>query len=109
MRRMSQVKFVVGRLVRRRFGPRLTVTLSSSRARRALRSAEGWKGSTLILFTASLIGCAVFAASDEFHQSFVPSRTSSMNDVIIDICGAAIALAICVALASRNVFKQNRA
>jgi VanZ family protein len=75
---------------------------------RALRSAESWKRSTLILFTVSLVGCAVFAGSDEFHQSFVPSRTSSVNDVIIDICGAAIALAICVALASRNVLKRKR-
>jgi VanZ family protein len=74
----------------------------------ALRSAESWKRSIRILFTTSLIACAVFAASDEFHQSFVASRTSSMNDVIIDICGAAIALAICVALASRNVLKQKR-
>src|SRR5690242_14468062 len=65
---------------------------------RALRSAENWKRSTLILFAVSLIGCAVFAASDEFHQSFVPSRTSSVNDVMIDIFGAGIALAICVAL-----------
>src|SRR5947209_5414196 len=75
---------------------------------RALRSAESWKRSTLILFTVSLLGCAVFAATDEFHQSFIPSRTSSVNDVIIDICGAAIALAICVALTSRNVLKQKR-
>jgi VanZ family protein len=75
---------------------------------RALRGAESWKRSTLMLFSTSLIGCAVFAASDEFHQSFVPSRSSSVNDVIIDICGAAIALAICVALASRNVLKENR-
>lgn len=76
---------------------------------RALRSAENWKRSTLILFTVSLIGCAVFAASDEFHQSFVPSRTSSVNDVMIDIFGAGIALAICVALESRNVLKEKRA
>lgn len=76
---------------------------------RALRSAENGERSTLILFTVSLIGCAVFAASDEFHQSFVPSRTSSVNDVMIDIFGAGIALAICVALESRNVLKEKRA
>jgi len=39
MRRMSQVRFVVGRLVRRRFGPRLTETLYNSRALRVLQSA----------------------------------------------------------------------
>ena len=76
---------------------------------RALRGAVVWKSTTLILFAISLIGCAVFAVSDEFHQSFVPSRTSSGKDVMIDICGATIGLAICVALGSRKVLKQNRA
>src|SRR5690242_15021856 len=41
---------------------------------RALVSVH-WKSSTLLAI--SLAGCAVFAASDEFHQSFIPSRTSS--------------------------------
>ena len=76
---------------------------------RALRSAAVWKSTTSILFAVSLIGCAIFAASDEFHQSFVPSRTSSVNDVIIDICGATIGLVICVALGSRKVLKEKRA
>jgi VanZ family protein len=49
-----------------------------------------------------LFASAVFAASDEIHQSFVPSRTASPNDVMIDICGAAIALAICFALRRRS-------
>ena len=45
---------------------------------------------------------AVFAASDELHQSFIPSRTASIKDVMIDTCGAAIALALCVALRRRR-------
>jgi len=45
---------------------------------------------------------AVFAASDEFHQSFIPSRTASVKDVMIDTCGAAIALALCVKLRRRS-------
>ncbi len=65
-----------------------------------------WKSS--ISLTISLLGCAIFAASDEFHQSFVPSRTSSVYDVMIDICGAVIGLAICIALASRKVVKEQR-
>jgi VanZ family protein len=28
-----------------------------------------------------------YAAGDEFHQSFVPSRTASIYDVMIDFCG----------------------
>lgn len=36
----------------------------------------------------SLVLAASYAASDEFHQSFVPSRQSSVEDVLIDTCGA---------------------
>jgi VanZ family protein len=35
----------------------------------------------------SLIFIVVFAASDELHQAFVPSRTASVGDVIIDTLG----------------------
>lgn len=38
--------------------------------------------------------CIAVAATDEFHQSFVPSRTSSPWDVAIDAAGAAVFLAI---------------
>ncbi len=38
---------------------------------------------------------ASYAAFDEFHQSFVPSRTSSARDVLIDSAGALIGLGIC--------------
>ena len=36
--------------------------------------------------------CLLYAASDEFHQSFVPTREASVRDVLIDGCGAAVAL-----------------
>jgi len=45
---------------------------------------------------------AGFAASDEFHQSFFATRTASIRDAMIDTCGAAIALALCVALRRRS-------
>ncbi len=35
-----------------------------------------------------------YAASDEFHQSFVAARTASLNDVGIDIMGGMISLAL---------------
>ena len=76
---------------------------------RALRGGTDWTWKTWILFAVVWIACAIFAASDEFHQSFVPSRTSSLLDVMIDICGALIGLAICIALASRKAVKQRRA
>jgi len=33
-----------------------------------------------------------YAASDEFHQLFVPSREASVLDVLIDTAGAVFAL-----------------
>ena len=62
---------------------------------RALRGGTRWEMRTSILFLVAAIACAIFAASDEFHQSFVPTRTSSPHDVMIDICGALIGLAVC--------------
>lgn len=41
---------------------------------------------------------ALYAASDEFHQSFYSSRESSVRDVVIDTAGASIALFILWAL-----------
>lgn len=32
---------------------------------------------------------AVYAATDEFHQSFVPGRVPAVHDVLLDTCGAA--------------------
>ena len=42
----------------------------------------------------AFIFAAIYAAFDEFHQSFVPSRTSSPYDVAIDTAGALAGLAI---------------
>ena len=42
----------------------------------------------------AFVAAAAFAASDEFHQSFVASRTASPYDVMIDVCGAATGLLI---------------
>ena len=41
------------------------------------------------------IGLATaFAASDEFHQSFVPSRTASVADVCLDAAGATLGVLV---------------
>lgn len=42
----------------------------------------------------ALVVAIVFAATDEYHQAFVPSRGSSPVDVMIDSCGAALGLAL---------------
>lgn len=59
---------------------------------RAVRGEErGWKGRWAI---AAIVIAAVVAATDEFHQEFVPSRGPSPVDVIIDTIGATIAQGI---------------
>ena len=69
---------------------------------RALRSGTRWQIKMSILFLVAALASAIFAASDEFHQSFVPSRTASPNDVMIDICGALIGLLSCLMFAVRK-------
>lgn len=44
------------------------------------------------LAAAALVIAALYAASDEFHQSFVPSRGASVHDVLIDTCGACLGI-----------------
>ena len=73
---------------------------------RALRGGTRWQTKTSILFLVAAFSCAIFAASDEFHQSFILSRTSSPADIMIDICGALIGLAICALFAIRRQQKQ---
>ncbi len=41
----------------------------------------------------ALLIAVTYAATDEFHQSFVPSRGASVYDVLIDATGALLALA----------------
>jgi VanZ family protein len=40
----------------------------------------------------ALTAAAIYAVTDELHQSFVPSRVGSAYDVLIDTAGAATAL-----------------
>lgn len=47
------------------------------------------KGPRHLLLSAWLI-CVVFAATDEFHQRFVPGRAGQLRDVCIDAAGSLI-------------------
>ena len=49
-----------------------------------------WRPATVALAVAM-----IFATTDEFHQSFYPSRTATAHDVMIDTMGAIIGLLIC--------------
>jgi hypothetical protein len=61
---------------------------------RALRNGPALHMKMSMLFGAILLACALFAASDEFHQSFVKSRTPSVRDVLLDSAGAILGLLI---------------
>ena len=74
---------------------------------RALRSLPALSMKMSVSFGAALLGCTVFAATDEFHQSFVRSRTPSVHDVLLDVAGALLGLLIGASLARRH-FKKRR-
>lgn len=63
------------------------------------RQVEGW--SSRCAWTAWGVAVA-FAASDEFHQSFVPGRQASPWDVMIDATGAALGLLLIWAIQRRR-------
>lgn len=56
----------------------------------------------------AVLGSSVFALSDEWHQSFVPSREASLIDVMVDTFGAICGAAAC-ALLKRTPRSRNRA
>ncbi len=44
------------------------------------------------IYATALLICALYAASDEFHQLFVPGRQAAVHDVLLDTSGAAFGL-----------------
>ena len=67
----------------------LLLTLKHSLPRPATTAKWSWPAAGLVLVTA-----AAYAATDEWHQSFVPGRTATLRDVLIDSGGALLALAV---------------
>ncbi len=41
-----------------------------------------------------MLGIAMFAAADEWHQSFIPGREPSFGDWVADVAGAAVGVTI---------------
>ena len=44
------------------------------------------------VFTLSILSSFLYACTDELHQTFIPNRAGSFNDVMIDTIGAALAI-----------------
>jgi len=69
---------------------------------RALRSIPILRAKMILVFVAVVLGCALFAATDEFHQTFVKSRTPSVRDVFLDVGGALLGRLIGAGFARRH-------
>ena len=48
------------------------------------------RASFLLDATLAVLGTAIVASADEFHQSFLPNRTGVPSDVLLDCCGAVV-------------------
>jgi VanZ family protein len=60
----------------------------------ALRAAELWSCALLALLSTALV-----ASCDEWHQTFLPNRTGTPWDVLLDSCGATVAILLVYAFA----------
>src|SRR6266516_718068 len=69
---------------------------------RALRRGTHLQAKMSIFFLLACFAAAIFAVPNEFPQSFVPSRTASPIDIMLDICGAMIGLIICLMFAAQG-------
>jgi VanZ family protein len=59
-----------------------------------------------ILFLLTVLLSVIYAASDEFHQSFTPGRTPAVTDVCIDASGSIIGMAVLILLRRRFINKD---
>lgn len=62
------------------------------------------KGNKKITFShiiTTLIVSLIYAISDEFHQSFVPFRSPSVKDVMIDFIGLSFSLLLAVFISKK--------
>jgi VanZ family protein len=56
----------------------------------------------------AILLCIPYAASDEWHQSFVPSRTSDWHDVVIDTGGILLGIGLAWLMARRSSSRTKR-
>jgi VanZ family protein len=94
---LAQIQFLV-----RKFGHVTEYAILATLLWRALRGGTNLRMQMSTVFVAVWLACGIFATSDEFHQSFMPSRTAVSSDVLIDICGATIGLAICLMVSRKH-------
>ncbi|HTL67622.1 MAG TPA: VanZ family protein [Lacunisphaera sp.] len=81
-----------GHFVMRKLGHLSEYAVLALLVRRALVASLGPAASAIRVAVIAVAICAGYAATDEFHQTFVPGRTPSPVDVAIDATGSALAL-----------------
>ena len=52
--------------------------------------------------------CVVYAASDEFHQLFIPGRSGELRDVFIDTAGAIVGVGIVLLVSKVKKLHRNK-
>lgn len=69
---------------------------------RTLTRIPGW-----VLSMVAFVACGVYAFIDEWHQTFVPGRSPSIDDVERDVIGVTISLLIWLVVGGlRRLFKR---
>jgi VanZ family protein len=86
----------------RKFGHLTEYAILAMLLWRGLRRGTNLQLKMSILFITVWLAAAIFAVTDEFHQSFVPSRDAAWGDVLIDSGGAIFGLLIASAFAQRK-------
>ena len=66
---------------------------------------DWWRGEWVVI---GILFTVVTAASDEIHQTFIPSRTGRWQDVVIDTCGAAV-IQLAILLLTKRAFRRQLA
>lgn len=86
---IAQIHFAM-----RKLGHVTEYTILAALLCRAIYRGTNLRWPAFLLWLCVWIGATLFAASDEFHQSFVPSRTAAIGDVMIDSSGAILGLSL---------------
>jgi VanZ family protein len=87
----------------RKFGHLAEYAILAMLLWRAVYRGTKLKMKMSILYASVWVAATLFAAADEYHQSFVPSRDAAWGDVLIDSGGAIFGLLICWMSAARRV------
>lgn len=69
----------------------LALLLWRARRKPVRNDSRPWSRRDAVL---AVVGAGIYAATDEFHQLFIPSRGASVWDVLLDSFGAAVGIVL---------------